>query len=78
MGPKPTNLHRGCLRWLRWLSGGGIHARMSCLLGYKLPASVLGQNLGAAWEIVSAHIQGEQEASSGGKGFGQSGDVEGT
>lgn len=36
------------------------------------------QNLGAAWEIVSAHIQGEQEASSGGKGFGQSGDVQGT
>ena len=51
--------------------------QVACICAGPLCAGPL-QNVGAAWEIVSAHIQGEQEACSGGRGFGRPGDVQGT
>lgn len=53
-------------RWPRWLSGGRIHVKMSCLSGSKLPMSMLGpcRTCGCC---LGSSISTYQAACSGGK-----------
>lgn len=63
VAPKATNLHRRP----RWLSGGRIHVKMSCLSSSKLPMSVLVPCRTCGYCLGSG-ISTYQAGCSGGKG----------